>query len=266
MKYGKTTTFLGKKVRLIDLSQPLEDTRSEPNPPRIKRISHEECALMWKQMFGIPKDALPTGSGFAGEIVESSTHAGTHIDAPWHYTKNTGVEKKADTIDKLPLGWFIGEAVVIDVSDLPTGGLVTTDHIENKLGDIEHEIKPGEIVLFHTGADRYWGTEKYFSFGCGLGEDAVLHLVDQGVNVIGTDAWSLDRPYPVIGNEWKEHRDPSRLWPAHYAGRKRSYSQIEKLTNLDKLPPVGSSVICFPVKVNRGSAGWSRVAGIIPVE
>lgn len=36
-------------------------------------------------MFSIPSTALPDGLGFAGEIIKASTHASTHLDAPWHY-------------------------------------------------------------------------------------------------------------------------------------------------------------------------------------
>jgi kynurenine formamidase len=218
---------------------------------------------MWEFMFGIPPTALPSGLGFAGEIVEASTHASTHLDAPWHYAP-TSEGETAWTIDEIPLHWFVSKAVVLDVSDLPTGYLVTQQEIEDRLKNLNHTITPGEIVLFRTGADAVWGTEEFFSYGCGLGEEAVLYLTDRGVRVIGTDAWSLDRPYLVIGDEWATFQDPKRLWPAHFAGIKRRYSQIEKLTNLDKLPSVGSTVLCFPIKVKRGSGAWSRVVGLVP--
>ncbi|WP_289501385.1 cyclase family protein [Gloeocapsopsis sp. IPPAS B-1203] len=255
--------LLGQRVQLIDLSRSLEPTVSEPTPPRIQHISHKDCAEMWEFMFGIPSNALPNGLGFAGEIVEASTHASTHLDAPWHYAP-TSEGQPAWTIDETPLHWFVGQAVVLDVSDLPTGYLVTPEEIEKCLKKLSHTIKPGEIVLFCTGADAVWGTEEFFSYGCGLGEEAVLYLVDQGVRVIGTDAWSLDRPYPIIGNEWAIFQDSKRLWSAHFAGIKRKYSQIEKLTNLSQLPPVGSTILCFPIKVKGGSGAWSRVIGLVP--
>ncbi|WP_424511427.1 cyclase family protein [Rubrobacter taiwanensis] len=39
---------------------------------------------------------------------------------------------------------------------------------------IGHAPSPGDIVLFRTGADEHWGTEKFFERGCGLGREAVL--------------------------------------------------------------------------------------------
>jgi kynurenine formamidase len=38
---------------------------------------------------------------------------------------------------------------------------------------------------------------------------------------------------------------------------------MEKLTNLESLPPDGFMISCFPVKVHRGSAGWTRAIAII---
>jgi kynurenine formamidase len=223
----KTVALLGKHVQLIDLSRPLEPTASEPTPPRIQHISHKDCAEMWEFMFGIPSNALPNGLGFAGEIVEASTHASTHLDAPWHYAP-TSEGQPAWTIDEIPLDWFAGQAIVLDVSDLPTGYLIEPEDIEKRLEKLSHTITPGEIVLFCTGADAVWGTEEFFGYGCGLGEEAVLYLVDLGVRVIGTDAWSLDRPYPIIGNEWTTFQDSKRLWAAHFTGIKRKYCQIAK--------------------------------------
>lgn len=266
MQDFETTEILGQKVKMIDLSHTLENTPGEPNPVNIKTITHDECAQMWEKLFGIPPEALPTGSGFAGEIIEASSHAGTHIDAPWHYSETTEEGKsRSGKIDDLPVGMFIGNAVVLDVSDLPTGHLITQEDIEDRLKTLGYDLTGDEIVLLHTGADRYWGTEEFFGYGCGLGEEAVTYLTGKGIKVIGTDAWSLDRPYPVITDEWQELGDESLLWPAHFAGRKTSYCQIEKLTNLDKLPPLGCTVICLPVKLKGGSGAWSRVIGLVPV-
>lgn len=258
-------TLLGQRVKLVDLSQPLEPTPSEPNPPRIQRISHQDCAEMWELLYGIPPTALPNGLGFAGEIVEASTHASTHLDAPWHYAP-TSAGEVAPTIDELPLHWFMGSAVVLDMSDQPTGYLITPQDIQASLANINHTLAPGEIVLFRTGADALWGQAEFFSAGCGLGEEAVLYLVDRGIRVIGTDAWSLDRPYPLIAEEWATQQDPRRLWSAHFAGIKRRYSQIEKLTNLQQLPAVGSTILCLPIKLKGGSGAWSRVIGLVPVD
>ena len=57
--------------------------------------------------------------------------------------------------------------------------------------------------------------------------------------------------------------DPSIIWEGHKAGRDIGYFQMEKLTNLDQLPPTGFTVCCFPVKIKHASAGWCRTVAIL---
>jgi kynurenine formamidase len=257
--------ILGRRVRLVDLSRTVGPTPSEPDPPRLRYTSHEEGAELWRHLFGIPPEALPSGQGLAGEKAELSTHAGTHMDAPWHYAP-VSEGKPARKIDETPLSLCVGPAVVLDVSDLPSGYLVTPTEIEERLQSLNHTLSPGDIVLFRTGADALWGTEEYFTYGCGLGRESVLYLADQGVRLIGTDAWSLDRPYTLIGEEWRKKEDPSLLWPAHYAGLERSYWHLEKLTNLAELPALGATLFALPIKLEKASGAWVRAVGLIPVE
>jgi kynurenine formamidase len=63
--------------------------------------------------------------------------------------------------------------------------------------------------------------------------------------------------------EFKRTGDSTVIWGAHFAGIEKEYCQIEKLTNLDKLPPYGFKVACFPIKISGGSAGWVRPVAII---
>ena len=97
-----------------------------------------------------------------------------------------------------------------------------------------------------TGADRNWGKLEYLLTGCGMGKESTLHILNMGVNVVGTDAWSWDRPLPFIAQDYAKTKDASLIWEAHFAGIEKGYFQIEKLTNLDKLPPFGFTFYCFP--------------------
>jgi len=65
-------------------------------------------------------------------------------------------------------------------------------------------------------------------------------------------------------SEYIEKRASPLLWPAHFLGREREYCHIEKMANLDKIPkPFGFKVACFPIKVEKASAGWVRAVAII---
>ena len=47
------------------------------------------------------------------------------------------------------------------------------------------------------------------------------------------------------------------------AGAECIYCHMEKLNHLEQLPPFGFRVICFPVNIKNGSAGWTRPVAII---
>jgi len=83
------------------------------------------------------------------------------------------------------------------------------------------------------------------------------------VRITGTDAWSWDAPFPYTARRFAETKDVSLLWEGHKAGRARGYCHLEKLGNLEALPSTGFTVSCFPVKIERASAGWTRAVAIL---
>ncbi len=120
-------------------------------------------------------------------------------------------------------------------------------------------------MLIRTDADRYWGSAEYFEAGAGVSAAATRWLIGQGIRVMGIDAWGWDRPSWATREEFARTGEAACLWEAHRVGMDLEYCHIEKLANLRALPaPFGFTVACFPVKLTRGSAGWSRVVAIFP--
>jgi kynurenine formamidase len=249
--------------RIIDLSVPTEDSPSEPLPVRVTHQPHRESVEMMKMYFSCSEQDLPDGLGWANDSVTLGAHGGTHVDAPWHYFP-VSEGKKARTIDEMPLDWFYHDGVVLDMRHKPRGSGVTEDDLQKALVKIKYKIKPWDIVMIQTGADKLWGKREYFEAGCGMTRESTLWLVDHGIRVMGIDAWGWDRPFWAMREDFVKTGDKSLLWAAHFTGRDREYCHIEKLANLDKLPkPFGFKVACFPVKLAGGSAGWSRVVAIL---
>jgi kynurenine formamidase len=255
-----------KGKRLIDLSVALEhDPVTEKRPSKIERLNHEDRGLEFlTKSFGCqPSDlVLSGGLGNAVEIVTAGTHTSTHMDAPWHYGP-ISEGKPAKTIDEIPLEWCYNDGVVLDFRHRGDGHVISAEEIEEELERIEYIIKPFDIVFIMTGADKRMGTKDYFKQP-GLGREAVLWLAERGVKIIGIDAWGLDTSFEAMAEEFETTGNGDILWQAHFAGIEKEYCQIEKLTNLDLLPPHGFEVICFPIKVERGSGGWSRVVALLP--
>ncbi len=254
--------------KLIDCSITIEnDLPSDPPAmiPKIQYMGHEAGADQMKLVFpGIdPARDLPDGKGWAVELATLSTHSGTHLDAPWHYHPTMDGGRKALTIDEIPIHWCIGRGAKLDFRHFPDGYLVTAKDMDSAFEDMNHNLTPGTIVLVNTGADKWWGKPEYLNKGCGMGREATLWLCERGVRVVGTDAWSWDRPLGLIANEFQNSRDSSIIWEGHFAGIEKGYCHIEKLTNLDQLPAKGFTFFCFPIKIKSASAGWIRAVALV---
>ncbi|HEY0418743.1 MAG TPA: cyclase family protein [Acetobacteraceae bacterium] len=258
--------------RLIDISSPLRAGIASDPPhmlPRIEYVDHRQSAPAIAEYFGVPVSALPDGEYAAVERVAISTHNGTHLDAPYHFfsSMNHALVPGGEPswrIDQVPLEWCFQPAVKLDFRHLPDGYVASPGDVEAELGRIGHRLAPLEIVLVNTAAGARYGEDDYIDRGCGMGKAATLWLLERGVRLVGTDAWSWDAPFSHTKRRVAETGDASLIWEGHRAGREIGYSHLEKLHNLEALPADGFEVVCFPVKVHRGSAGWTRAVAILP--
>lgn len=255
-------------MKFIDLSIPLSnDVITDPPPlrPRIEYLTHkQEVGAMLSFFPGLTAQDLPDEEAWAVENVHLSTHAGTHMDAPWHYhstTDNGG--RAAPTIDQAPLDLFLRPGVKLDFRHFANGYVATAADIAAELARIGHSLEPFDIVLVNTAASAAYGGPDFVASGCGIGRDGTNYLTGCGVQVVGTDAWSWDAPFAYTAKAYALSGDASLIWEGHKAGRERPYYQLEKLHNLEALPPTGFTVACFPVKVERASAGWVRAVAMI---
>ncbi|WP_158890316.1 cyclase family protein [Amycolatopsis anabasis] len=252
--------------RFVDISVPLKGGIASDPPgfrPEIDYLSHGDTVDQVLGFFpGATREDLPDGEGWAVEFVRMSTHSGTHLDAPYHYASTMDGGRRASTIDEVPLEWCLQPGVKLDFRRFPDGYVVTPDDIDAELSRIGHTLSPLEIVVVNTSAGERYGEDDYVAKGCGMGRDATLHLLRQGVRLTGTDAWSWDAPFVYTAQRYAEERDASVIWEGHKAGRDIGYCHLEKLHNLESLPPTGFQISCFPVKVEAASAGWTRAVAI----
>ena len=260
---------MNPSFRLIDLSVPLEhDAVSEPMRPSIRYCTHDgEGPRQIQHFLGVrPEDLVYSqGLGWAVEEVQAITHTGTHVDAPYHYGP-ISEGRPARRIDEVPLEWCFAPGVVLDVRHKAAGDFITVADLEAALVRITYHLRPLDIVLLQTGCDKRLHSPEYFAQP-GLGREGVLWLVEQGVKVIGIDAYTLDRPFANMVADYRRTGDGRYIWPAHFAGLTREYCQIEKLANLDQIPrPHGFFVSCLPVKIKGASAGWCRAVALVPEE
>jgi len=254
-------------TRLIDISTTLKAGIASDPPgmlPEIDYLDHAQGALDMAAAFaGLEPSDLPNAEGWAVERVRLSTHNGTHLDAPWHYASTMDNGARAITIDEVPLEWCFARGVKLDFRQLPDGHVVSPAEIDAELARIGHSLAPLDIVLVNTAAGAAYGNPDYLARGCGMGRAATLHLLAQGVRVTGTDAWSWDAPFLHTARRFAASGDASIIWEGHKAGLTRGYCHMEKLGNLAALPATGFKVSCFPVKIEKASAGWCRAVAIL---
>lgn len=250
-------------MKIIDLSVTISDKVKEPFPTTIHYEDHKTGAKnMGSALFDGLTDCFPNGNGPAGETVTFNTHAGTHVDAPYHYSP-TCDGKPARTIDQMPLEWFYRPGVVLDFTDKPAGYMFEIKDLKEKLADIDYTLKPYDIVMIRCDASNHLHEDNFTKLHVGASAAATHWLIDQGIRVMGTDGWSWDIPLHLQAADYRANPRPGVIWQAHFVGIEKEYCQIEKLANLDQLPPFGFKVACFPAKVKAASAGWTRAVAIM---
>jgi kynurenine formamidase len=231
--------------------------------PKIDYMSHDQTAEQVMSFFaGLKREDLPGGEGWAVEFLQIATHNGTHLDAPYHHHSTMNNGERAITIDEVPLDWCYRPGVKLDFRDKPDGYVCTAADMEAELTRIGYDLQPLDIVVVNTSAGEAYGRPDYLLKGCGMGREATLYLLEKGVRVTGTDAWSWDAPFALTAQEYAKTHDPKIIWEGHRASMEIGYCHMEKLSNLEQLPPNGFEISCFPFKIKAASAGFTRAVAI----
>ncbi len=251
-------------MRTIDLSAPIAQSPDGVFPflrTDITYSTHAEGAAQAQSILGVPPEVFRNREGWAVDtFTRFGTHDSTHVDAPWHY--NSEIQgQRAPTIDELPLDWFFGDGVLLDMTAKADGAPMTVADAQAELARIGYQLKPRDIVLVRCGADKFYHQPDYLFHGCGVTAEATQWLYEQGIRVMGIDAWGWDAPLNLQAREALQRGEPGIFWAAHQVNL--PYAQIERLWNLGALPPFGFKVACFPLKIMGGSAGPTRAVAIL---
>src|SRR5262249_14015467 len=139
--------------RMVDLSVALEESPSERVPVSIRYVLHEEGAGEMCRIFGMRREDLPGSGGWAGEELRLISHAGTHVDAPWH-SGPAAAGAGAHKIDEVPLDWFLGPGVVLDFRNRSADHDITAADLKASLESAGVTLAPGVILILNTGAQQ----------------------------------------------------------------------------------------------------------------
>ena len=163
--------------------------------------------------------------GYNLSTLVMGTQTGSHVDAPYHFS-NEGA-----TIDQMELDFFLGDAIVVRVTDKKAEEAITMEDIE----PYKEQITPGKIVLFNTNWYKKRGTEEFFHHPYVNGEVA-HYLVEQGVRFIGIDTINADQ---TGGTEF----------PVHDLSSEKRLMIGENWAYFDRIDFENPYIIAIPMKV-----------------
>ena len=167
--------------------------------------------------------------------LKMGTHSGTHVDLPLHHLKD-GCDAEMMNPDK-----FFGEAYAVCVK-------------YNMEPIIDFEInpmmvKPNDILLFHTGWDRFAGTPDFFKGFPFFSDNLIDQCIRLGIKAIGTDLPSADS-FDSGGC-------------AHRRLLNEGIVIFEALANLKQLDGKRFTFYGFPLKITNGDGSPIRAVAIL---
>jgi kynurenine formamidase len=198
---------------LIDLSHPIESGmttyRGLPGPHICDFWEREASAANYDD-----------GSTFQIGRIDMVANTGTYLDTPFHRYAE-GDDLAAVALDRL---------AGLD------GLCVRAEGLEAGADLFESLDVAGRAVLIHTGWDRHWRTDAYFSDHPFLAEAAARLLAERGAALVGIDSYNIDDTR-------------TRRRPVHTVLLGAGTLICEHMTGLAALPPSGFRFTAAPPKI-----------------
>jgi kynurenine formamidase len=231
-------------MKIIDLSHLIEHKGishpRHPKPMIWTWITHKEA----RKELGTG----PDGHSSTVKVIQMTDHTSTHVDAPLHFDPSPG----ALSIDQMPLEFFFGPAVCLNLSHIKPRGFITEEHLKEACRTTGINIELPAIVLIYTGhAQRTHGRPEYFTDFPGLTPEAVQWLGEQGVRNFGVESVNPGHP-------------DDKKYLVHVICRKIGIIHMENLVNLEKV--VGRGRFTFsglPLRIRGGSGSPVRAVAIL---
>jgi arylformamidase len=172
----------------------------------------------------VERRRMARGDAANSSALSMSAHAGTHLDAPFHFVPDGA------TIDTLPLEIFMGPAVVYAVE---AERYITAEHVHAA------PLQGDTRLLFKTRNSALLQQSTYAADFVAFSVEAAQALVARGVKLVGLDYLSV------------AHADEQV--PVHRAFLDHGLVLLEGV-DLSRVAPGRYELICLPLKL-RGADG-----------
>jgi arylformamidase len=170
------------------------------------------------------------------ETYFSTTHTGTHVDAPYHFVE------KGDTVDRIPLESLTGDGYCLEFSSRKIG----REELKSKW----REEYDGNILLIRTGwaSKRSFSSEFLYDFP-GLNEDGASFLISRHIKAVGIDTLGIE---PYDSSSFAVHR----LLLGH------NIPVIEDMVLGELIEGKRYFIIALPLKIEGASGAMARVIAL----
>ncbi|SOE23080.1 Kynurenine formamidase [Spirosomataceae bacterium TFI 002] len=169
------------------------------------------------------------------------SHAGTHMDAPFHF----GVSE--ETIDKVDPKKYVGRAWLVDLSFVKESQLLQVNDFQHMASKIEK----GDSLLLRTDWHKRLGTDQYRNAMPRISEELANWMVDKGVNMLGVEALSV-----------ADVNNLPEVTKIHEILLGGGITIIEGLCNLELIKEETVTLIALPIKFENGDGAPARVIAI----
>jgi len=181
-------------------------------------------------------------------------HAGTHLDAPLHFSENGA------TVERIPADALVATLAVIDVRAKAAQNadyLVSRDDLLSY--EKKHRRLPDNccVAMLSGWAQHVADAAKYtgasggvFHFPGFAPEAADWLLKERKVVGLAVDTLSLDH-------------GPSKDFKVHYAWLPSGRWGLENVANLDKVPAAGATLVVGVAKVKDATGGPTRLLALV---
>jgi kynurenine formamidase len=189
------------------------------------------------------------------EVVQSYTHAGTHVDAPFHFLPDG---QTVDALDPLALS---GSAVVVDLSGLTGWTAIESTDLRAWEDGSGERIAEHDIVLLRTGHARLWRYSPegsmYMTQGWPyLGRSAIDLLMERRIKAVGVECPDPDKV--------DQHDLASATFDAHRRLLGAGILIIENLARLSEIPVHRVDFLALALPVRGASGSPIRALAILP--
>ena len=193
------------------------------------------CVWPGDPLIEIAPDArIEHGDGCNTSRLAFGSHAGTHVDAPWHFFADGA------KLDDIPLAHFNGPCHVAAVPHEIRR--IMPDHL--LAAGIPDDTSK---LLLKTANSTFWDRPHPWHFDpsyAGLSAEAAEWIVSRGIDLIGIDYLSIE-PYDEDGH------------PAHLTLLGNDVLIIEGL-DLRQVEPGPYHLTCLPLRLLRGDGAPAR--------